>query len=403
MQEPVYEDELTYACIKIGYHVASDNTKTRTYRCGADKSWGVAYEPCTLIHCPLPPYEHASIAETDREFDSWATVTCDTGYEYGDLITTTEIMQCQDSGSYADIPPDCQSSALLPVTLRVERTMELHGKLQHAFLLEEHGPWAHLIRRLRGVTIVHCPELTGGNLTVSTNETSWLTEVMVTCPLGSEFLPDQTSLNITCHANSEWSASLPECSRVRCPNPGYPEHGKRVGDEFRYHDYVTYSCGYGRELYGKATIMCTHDKTWSRPVPVCVKHCPMLLDLQYAVAVPVNEYNQMTTIWCFPNYEYILARSTMKTSVCTADKVWDTTELDCDLRRCRALDPGRSHATWNYTETLLPVFGTYVLVTCNIGYMLPGTDDAPRKLQHASCSKDTMTWAPPIVDCEGED
>ena len=70
-------------------------------------------------------------------------------------------------------------------------------------------------------------------------------------------------------------------SDVRCPDPGVPKNGERVGNNFTYGEEVRFRCHGGYRLFGvqntpsgdwSSPIRCTGDGTWSSIVPYCMKN-----------------------------------------------------------------------------------------------------------------------------------
>ena len=45
-------------------------------------------------------------------------------------------------------------------------------------------------------------------------------------------------------------------------------NGRRIGDDFRHGESVTFECDYDFELKGKATITCSYG-TWADDIPQC--------------------------------------------------------------------------------------------------------------------------------------
>ncbi|XP_072166564.1 CUB and sushi domain-containing protein 3-like [Diadema setosum] len=72
--------------------------------------------------------------------------------------------------------------------------------------------------------------------------------------------------NITCF-NGSWSSELPRC-RANCRNPGSPENGELIGDNFNHGAEVEFRCAGNYTLTGDASINC-EDGAWSGNVPTC--------------------------------------------------------------------------------------------------------------------------------------
>ena len=72
-----------------------------------------------------------------------------------------------------------------------------------------------------------------------------------------------------CTANGDWNITLPNCTLVNCGDPGIPDNGTRIGDNFYYNSTVTYSCNNGYNLTGTAALTCLSSGTWSALIPTC--------------------------------------------------------------------------------------------------------------------------------------
>ncbi|KAJ8038237.1 Sushi, von Willebrand factor type A, EGF and pentraxin domain-containing protein 1 [Holothuria leucospilota] len=72
-----------------------------------------------------------------------------------------------------------------------------------------------------------------------------------------------------CQADQEWSGSLPTCHPIRCPDPGVPEDGFKIGSDYSYDEIVSYECNTRYILEGQSSIRCQANRTWSAPRPTC--------------------------------------------------------------------------------------------------------------------------------------
>jgi len=54
----------------------------------------------------------------------------------------------------------------------------------------------------------------------------------------------------------------------RCTDPGTPQNGRRIGDDFRSGSRVKFLCQFGFKLRGASNITC-NDGEWSDKVPAC--------------------------------------------------------------------------------------------------------------------------------------
>ena len=53
-----------------------------------------------------------------------------------------------------------------------------------------------------------------------------------------------------------------------CPDPGVPDHGRRLDNDFRDGKSVTFECNNNHDLLGNKTIQC-NGGAWSGDPPKC--------------------------------------------------------------------------------------------------------------------------------------
>jgi len=53
-----------------------------------------------------------------------------------------------------------------------------------------------------------------------------------------------------------------------CPDPGVPQHGRRIGSDFAHGKTVAFFCLQDFSLLGSQSMAC-HDGKWSSVLPVC--------------------------------------------------------------------------------------------------------------------------------------
>ncbi|XP_078348081.1 sushi, von Willebrand factor type A, EGF and pentraxin domain-containing protein 1-like isoform X8 [Oculina patagonica] len=78
------------------------------------------------------------------------------------------------------------------------------------------------------------------------------------------------SQSMTCH-DGRWSSLVPVC-KASCRDPGSPQNGARLGDEFSHNKRISFTCLPGFQLTGSPTAMCINGK-WSASIPQCKAVC----------------------------------------------------------------------------------------------------------------------------------
>ena len=54
-----------------------------------------------------------------------------------------------------------------------------------------------------------------------------------------------------------------------CPNPGQPDNGNTIGDDFSVGATVNHTCNVGYVLDGESERECLPSGNWSDPLPTC--------------------------------------------------------------------------------------------------------------------------------------
>ncbi|XP_013415956.1 complement factor B-like [Lingula anatina] len=83
-----------------------------------------------------------------------------------------------------------------------------------------------------------------------------------------------------------WSGWEPACRPVRCPDPRWPENGRRIGSAFHLGGSVLFTCFSGFRHLGSVMRTCQANGRWSGTTATCDKgdtHCPVPV-------VPLNGY-----------------------------------------------------------------------------------------------------------------
>ncbi|KAI5939246.1 complement factor B [Manis javanica] len=79
------------------------------------------------------------------------------------------------------------------------------------------------------------------------------------------------SANRTCQENGRWDGQTAICDDGAgyCPNPGIPIGTRKVGNQYRLEDRVTYYCSRGLTLRGSQQRTCQEGGSWSGTEPSC--------------------------------------------------------------------------------------------------------------------------------------
>ncbi|KAL1115089.1 hypothetical protein AAG570_007120 [Ranatra chinensis] len=121
---------------------------------------------------------------------------------------------------------------------------------------------------------MECPDLgtlSDGNLRASILSREVGGQVVFSCTPGYGLNGPAHS---TCLPTGEWATPLPTCREVQCPAPGVPENGfVQGGAAYKAGDLVQFGCNPDHMMEGQPIIACQENGRWSGAVPKCVKAC----------------------------------------------------------------------------------------------------------------------------------
>ncbi|RUS73173.1 hypothetical protein EGW08_019065, partial [Elysia chlorotica] len=149
-----------------------------------------------------------------------------------------------------------------------------HNESSVPALCLDSGRWSHQVNCLES----RCepPEITVPNLRVDYSRLTVHSQTTLTCDQGftlsgnSKLLclprPESGSRGQTEFA---WAGSLPNCTRVKCPQPAAPTLGQVTVTSTYFSDQALFRCPCGHRLVGQSLVTCTETGTWSAPTPSC--------------------------------------------------------------------------------------------------------------------------------------
>ncbi|XP_018896895.2 sushi, von Willebrand factor type A, EGF and pentraxin domain-containing protein 1 isoform X2 [Bemisia tabaci] len=123
---------------------------------------------------------------------------------------------------------------------------------------------------------VECPDpgnLTDPNLRAAVISRAVGGQMMFSCTQGYGLSGPAYS---TCQVTGEWSQPFPKCAEVECEWPGLPDQGFSLSRRklYRAGDLIHYGCSPQLMLEGSSVIICQDSGRWSGPIPKCVQACP---------------------------------------------------------------------------------------------------------------------------------
>ncbi|XP_041962329.1 CUB and sushi domain-containing protein 3 isoform X2 [Alosa sapidissima] len=173
----------------------------------------------------------------------------------------------------------------------------------------------------------------------------------------------------TCLANGTWSGSEPNCTLISCSDPGIPANGLRLGEDFTVGQNVTFTCQPGFVMANSSgpSRTCTHNGTWSEPLPACkAVTCPAPPPVHRGrVEGSVFEWGTSVSYSCLPGYELSFpARLT-----CVGNGSWAGELPLCLPKFCG--DPGLPARARREGQSF--IYKAHVVFSCSAPYVLVGS------------------------------
>ncbi|XP_065315974.1 sushi, von Willebrand factor type A, EGF and pentraxin domain-containing protein 1-like isoform X1 [Gordionus sp. m RMFG-2023] len=227
---------------------------------------------------------------------------------------------------------------------------------QSEILCDADGSWSDIFPKCQKIT---CPEIRKNieNLIVQMQSEASIYNSIVTfaCPKGS-FIAGAS--HIICQFNGQWSAKIPTCIDVLCPEPKNIENGyykilgklKNDTQDFKYGTRLVYKCDTGyliHEKTGSRFSKCLESGQWLNEVnsstpqlPIChkritssckLKFREILNVLKYGMVKPHNRYifepGEKVEFSCLPGFK----RKGSRKSKCLSNGKWSKKFPTCIL------------------------------------------------------------------------
>ncbi|XP_074078066.1 P-selectin [Macrotis lagotis] len=212
---------------------------------------------------------------------------------------------------------------------------------------------------------------------------------------------------LECLASGEWTAEIPKCLVNECPSLKSPERGN-MNCSYSSKENINvsscrFSCEEGFILKGEEVAWCTASGAWTAPVPQCeVVRCP---DLEAPIRGAMNceqshgvfAYDSTCNFSCQPGYRV----SGFETLRCLASGQWTSSIPTCQAITC---DPLKSpvHGSLNCSSSLAEFqYNSRCSFQCAEGFVLKGAETtecdisgtwtAPAPVCHAIVCKPLLT------------
>ncbi|XP_071203819.1 C4b-binding protein-like isoform X4 [Salvelinus alpinus] len=269
---------------EIGY-VSAGGSRSVTCTAGV---WSEVKLTCKRRSCGHPgEVTNGKYILEGVEFGARAAVTCDTGYTlvgsgvrnclaegWDGRVPVCEVVKCGKPPTIVNggpvIPPEDEYSYRSVVEYSCEKEFTLVGT--KSIVCEKDGEFQPAPPECK---MVSCPApVVENGVRIEGRSPPYKHKSFVTykCNDGYEMTGEAS---LTCEIEG-WSASIPTCKVVSCPDP-VVENGVRIegrSPPYKHKSFVTYKCNDGYEMTGEASLTCEIEG-WSASIPTCkVVSCP---------------------------------------------------------------------------------------------------------------------------------
>lgn len=254
-------------------------------------SWDNIIDPaCRPRECPvLGNVAGGNITCSNKRYaQSRCQVTCDEGRRLDGIMES----YCQDNGKWSHPLPTCERilcpprgtvmNGVVACTAGVEIGSSCSATCDNGFTLAgaatsvclPTGEWSEPLPKCVRVTCPRRRRLTGGTIRC-TDESYVGSTCTATCLGGTQLVGAEV---FECLASGKWSAPLPSCRRIVCPDRGEVAQGDVSCSRRNLVGSVcTVRCHSGSQLVGEVRSQCLPTGEWNFPLPECqIITCPLL-------------------------------------------------------------------------------------------------------------------------------
>ena len=328
----VYEDVVTLVC-EDGYQIDGESALL----CNSSGLWNSTISSCDPLECPKLDnikdghfeWNGTVLNDSTIFFGEIVVLKCDEGYE----IEGSESLQCNSSGLWNVSIPSCKPLECPPLT---------------------HISNGHYDRNRTNV---------------------FGDKVVVICDEGYEINGQSF---IFCNSSGLWNSSIPSCDPLECPSLDNITHGnfeQSNGFDNVFGDVITVICDAGYKINGEGVLQCNSSGLWNSTIPTCEPvACPELNNItngHYEWNDTIQQstfFGEVVTVVCDEGYEV----EGVETIQCNSSALWNVSIPTCEPVECPHLgNITNGHFKLNQSNS---VYGDIVIVECDRGYEVEGTD-----------------------------
>ncbi|KAK2161574.1 hypothetical protein NP493_1573g00038 [Ridgeia piscesae] len=367
-----------------------DGTISQNVECALQKS-SISHEfNCYGVACSDPPVvRNAARKVTGTVYGSVVTYTCNDRLRFIDGETTQNVM-CLWSGLWSETDTLCEAGRCPPLPL-LSGTQPLHSPSAANTIAIYRCLPGHMfsdgtfrqVARCNGIRWNNTDDVCNaiGRASVSSNDTTFGSEVNITCEKGFTF-PTGRTVSVVCNGTGGWTNMPDACQDVICTlQPSVIFARSRAVSTAKYGDSLTYTCMSGywlrRGVFSQTTTCSAYGEWQPKPRHCVATRCPAL-STWAGLFVNTSHLEEATVVnvTCVDG-KVFADGSTLAVSQCTEDGVWDPKVPDCiDPEPGRKFHPPPKEAKHSRTIGAVAVFTVAVTFCVLVVVDAPALKDA---------------------------
>ncbi|XP_071884742.1 complement receptor type 1 [Anas platyrhynchos] len=410
-----YGTSVTYSC-EPGYPLQGEASIFCTTRDGMNGEWSGPPPLCGEARCPVPQIQNGRVVSAPSvtyTYKDTVTFECEPGY----TMRGHSVVQCQLNSTWEPPVPACEragcsapprlvfaelkeafrNQSIFPVGRAVEYVCRpgysAHPGMSATIVCLENQTWSAALEFCKGMQCENPEDPENGRAVVLTDLLLG-SKVNYTCEKGYTLLGHSQRTCEISGTRVSWSGAAPVCQQVRCPSPPGIANGQHSGqpsDTFLVGSVVQYRCKDGYSLVENASLSCTAEGTWSRPLPRCEAIGCKRPEIEHGRTTGLEAVYKLEAIAVFEcDFGYALKGS--QESRCQFGGTWQPPVPTCEKMLQCPSPPTIKNGQHSSKDVTVFIPGTSVKYECDPGYVLTGKTTV-------SCLP-SGTWSIPYPRCE---
>nr|XP_020654229.1 P-selectin-like isoform X1 [Pogona vitticeps] len=200
------------------------------------------------------------------------------------------------------------------------------------------GPRCEHVAKCRDLDAVHGPLVL--NCSHPLGKFSYRSNCGFSCDYGFQLSGPAT---LQCLPSGNWTAETPQCIAVQCKPLNFPTHGNfscsHIHGEFQYQSSCKFTCAEGFQISGADTTVCEKSGQWSSLEPTCqVRECQRIESPARGTINCINPIGDFAyNSTCYFSCEPGFELLGSKTLSCNASGQWTSSTPVCHAVQCQRL------------------------------------------------------------------